>query len=158
VDILKNGRLDLPDRLLARLDVVTAGVHSDFALPAAAQTERLLKAMDNRHVHILAHPTGRLIGERTGYQVDLDKVIAGAKDRGCFLEVNAHPSRLDLDDVHARAAKAAGVLIAVGSDAHSSVGLANIRFGVDQARRGWLEPNDVLNTRTWPDLRALLVR
>ncbi|HEY0648629.1 DNA polymerase/3'-5' exonuclease PolX [Phenylobacterium sp.] len=158
VDILKNGRLDLPDRLLARLDVVTAGVHSDFALPAAAQTERLLKAMDNRHVHILAHPTGRLIGERTGYQVDLDKVIAGAKDRGCFLEVNAHPSRLDLDDVHARAAKAAGVLIAVGSDAHSSVGLANIRFGVDQARRGWLEPNDVLNTRTWPDLRTLLVR
>lgn len=158
VDILKNGRLDLPDRLLARLDVVTAGVHSDFALPAAAQTERLLKAMDNRHVHILAHPTGRLIGERTGYQVDLDKVIAGAKDRGCFLEVNAHPNRLDLDDVHARAAKAAGVLIAVGSDAHSSVGLANIRFGVDQARRGWLEPNDVLNTRTWPDLRTLLVR
>lgn len=158
VDVLRNGRLDLPDRLLARLDVVTVGVHSDFALPAAAQTERLLKAMDNRHVHILAHPTGRLIGERSGYQVEMDKVIAGAKDRGCFLEVNAHPSRLDLDDVHARAAKAAGVVIAVGSDAHSTVGLANIRFGVDQARRAWLEPNDVLNTRSWPELRALLVR
>lgn len=158
VDVLRNGRLDLPDRLLARLDVVTVGVHSDFALPAAAQTERLLKAMDNRHVHILAHPTGRLIGERSGYQVEFDKVIAGAKDRGCFLEVNAHPSRLDLDDVHARAAKAAGVLLAVGSDAHSTVGLANIRFGVDQARRAWLEPNDVLNTRSWRELRALLVR
>lgn len=158
VDILKNGRLDLPDRLLARLDVVTAGVHSDFALPASAQTERLLKAMDNRHVHILAHPTGRLIGERSGYQVELDKVIAGAKDRGCFLEVNAHPSRLDLDDVHARAAKEAGVLIAISSDAHSTVGLANIRFGVDQARRGWLEPNDVLNTRSWPELKTLLDR
>ncbi len=158
VDILKTGKLDLPDSLLARLDVVTAGVHSDFALSAADQTARLLKAMDNPHVHILAHPTGRLIGERSGYRVELEKVIAGARDRGCFLEVNAHPSRLDLDDVHARAAKEAGVLIAISSDAHSTVGLANIRFGVDQARRGWLEANDVLNTRRWPELKTLLDR
>jgi DNA polymerase (family 10) len=158
VDILKTGKLDLPNTLLARLDVVTAGVHSDFALSAADQTARLLKAMDNRHVHILAHPTGRLIGERAGYQVELEKVIAGARGRGCFLEINAHPSRLDLDDVHARAAKAAGVLIAISSDAHSTLGLANIRFGVDQARRAWLEADDVLNTRGWPELRILLDR
>ena len=158
VDILKTGKLDLPNSLLARLDVVTAGVHSDFSLSAADQTARLLKAMDNPRVHILAHPTGRLIGERTGYQVEMEKIIAGAKDRGCFLEINAHPSRLDLDDVHARAAKEAGVLIAISSDAHSTVGLANIRFGVDQARRGWLEPKDVLNTRSWPELKILLDR
>lgn len=158
VDILKDGKLDLPDALLARLDVVTAAIHSEFDLTAAAQTARLLKAMDNRHVHIIAHPTGRLLGERAGYAVELDQVIAGAKARGCFLEINAHPSRLDLDDLHARAAKEAGVLLAIGSDAHSTVGLGNIRFGVDQARRGWLEAKDVLNTRPWPEIARRLAR
>lgn len=158
VDILKDGKLDLPDALLARLDVVTAAIHSEFDLTAAAQTARLLKAMDNRHVHIIAHATGRLLGERAGYPVELDQVIAGAKARGCFLEVNAHPSRLDLDDLHARAAKEAGVLLAIGSDAHSTVGLGNIRFGVDQARRGWLEAKDVLNTRPWPEIARRLAR
>lgn len=158
VDILKSGRLDLPDGLLSRLDVVTAGIHSDFELAAEAQTARLLKAMDNRYVHVIAHPTGRLLGERAGYAVDLDKIVEGARARGCFLEINAHPSRLDLDDVHARAAKEAGVLLAIGSDAHSTVGLANIRFGVDQGRRGWLEPQDVLNTRPWAELAPLLAR
>ena len=158
VDILRSGKLDLPDRTLASLDVVTAGVHSDFDLPAEAQTERLLKAMDNPRLHILAHPSGRLLSERPPYAVELDKVIEGAKARGCFLEINAHPSRLDLDDVHARAAKDAGVLLAIGSDAHSTVGLANMRFGVDQARRGWLEARDVLNTRRWPELAKLLAR
>lgn len=158
VDILKSGKLDLPDSLLARLDIVTAAVHSDFDLPGEAQTARILKAMDNRHVHVIAHPTGRLLDERAGYAVALETVIEGAKERGCFLEVNAHPSRLDLDDVHARAAKDAGVLIAIGSDAHSTVGLANIRFGVDQARRGWLEANDVLNALSWPELSRRLAR
>lgn len=158
VDILRSGRLDLPDSVLARLDVVTAGVHSDFDLTAEAQTSRLLKAMDNPRFHILAHPTGRLIGERPGYAVALERVIEGAKARGCFLEINAHPSRLDLDDLHARAAKSAGVLLAIGSDAHSTVGLDNMRFGVDQARRGWLEPQDVLNALSWSDLAKRLIR
>jgi DNA polymerase (family 10) len=158
VDILKSGKLDLPDSLLAQLDVVTAAIHSDFDLPAADQTARLLKAMDNRHVNIIAHPTGRLLGERPGYAVDLAALIEGARARGCFLELNAHPSRLDLDDVHVRAAKDAGVLIAIGSDAHSTLGFDNIRFGVDQARRGWLEPPDVLNTRSWAQLEPLLTR
>jgi len=158
VDILKSGKLDLPDWLLARLDVVTAGIHSDFDLGAEAQTARLLKAMDNPHVHILAHPSGRLLGERPGYAVALETVIEGAKARGCALEINAHPSRLDLDDVHARAAKEAGVPVAIGSDAHSTIGLSNMRFGVDQARRGWLEAGDVLNTRGWPELAKRLAR
>lgn len=158
VDILKDGRLDLPASVLSRLDLVTAAVHSDLELSVEAQTERLLRAMDNRYVHILAHPTGRLIGERPAYAVDLDRVIQGAAERGCALELNAHPSRLDLADVHVRAAKAAGVPIAISSDAHSTLGLGNIRFGVDQARRGWLEPNDVLNTRSWPKLEASLAR
>lgn len=158
VDILKSGKLDLPDRLLARLDLVIVAVHSDFDLPAAAQTARLLKAMDNPYVHILAHPTGRLLGERQPYAVELDRVVEGARERGCAMEINAHPSRLDLDDVHARAAKQAGVRLAIGSDAHSTVGLANIRFGVDQARRAWLEAQDVLNTRPWPELARLIAR
>jgi len=158
VDILRSGKLDLPNSVLSRLDVVIAAVHSDFDLPAPAQTDRLLRAMDNPYVHILAHPTGRLIRERPGYEVDLEAVMRGAKSRGCFLEINAHPSRLDLNDIHSRAAKAMGVKLAISSDAHSTVGLANIRFGVDQARRGWLECNDVLNTRSWPELKAILAR
>jgi DNA polymerase (family 10) len=122
------------------------------------QTARLLKAMDHPHFHILAHPSGRLIGEREGYSVDLPKVIAEAKAHGCFLEINAHPSRLDLDDVLARAAKDFGVKVAIGSDAHSAPGLSQMRHGVDQARRGWLEAADVLNARAWGDLERLLAR
>ncbi len=158
VDILADGRLDLPDRVLRRLDLTVCAVHYQFELSAEAQTERILRAMDNRRFNILAHPSGRLIGERPGYAVDLDRVLEGAKARGCFVEVNAHPSRLDLDDVHCRAAKALGLRVSIGADAHSTVGLRAMRFGVDQARRGWLEADDVLNTRAWPDLKALLAR
>lgn len=158
VDILADGSLDLPNSLLARLDLVTAGVHSNFDLSPEAQTKRVLRALDNPCLDILAHPVGRLIGERTGYALDLPRVMAAAKDRGCFLEINAHPSRLDLDDVHARAAKELGLKVSVGSDAHSAPGLATIRHGVDQARRGWLEAADVLNTRPLSELEALLKR
>lgn len=156
VDILPDGRLDLPKSVLGRLDLVIGAVHSDFDLSPEAQTTRLLKAMDHPHFHILAHPSGRLIGEREGYSVDLSRIIEAAKVRGCFLEVNAHPSRLDLDDVHVRAAKQAGVMVSIGSDAHSAPGLSQIRHGVDQARRGWLEAGDVLNTRPWGELERLL--
>jgi DNA polymerase (family 10) len=158
VDILADGRLDLPDDLLARLDLVVCAVHYRFDLDRNAQTERIIRAMDNPYCDIIAHPTGRLIEERPGYEVDLERIIAAAKTRGCCLELNAHPSRLDLDDVHCRAAKAQGVKLSIGTDAHSTVGLAVMRFGVDQARRGWLEPDDVLNTRPWPQLKALLAR
>lgn len=158
VDILADGSLDFPDDLLARLDVVIGAIHSDFDLPATVQTQRVLRAMDDPLFHIFAHPTGRLIGERPGYQIDLDKVMKGALDRGCFLELNALPSRLDLDDVHCRTAKAMGLKVAISSDAHSTLGLANIRYGVDQARRGWLGSEDVLNSRSWSELKALLAR
>ncbi|HEV2621818.1 MAG TPA: DNA polymerase/3'-5' exonuclease PolX [Frateuria sp.] len=156
VDILEDGRLDLPDDLLGRLDLVVGAVHSHFNLSRERQTTRLLRAMDHRCFSILAHPTGRLIGERTGYAVDLERVVRHARERGCFLEANAHPDRLDLDDVHCRLAKAAGVPLAIGSDAHDAAGFAALRFGVGQARRGWIEAKDVVNTLPLAALKARL--
>ena len=107
---------------------------------------------------ILAHPTGRLIGERAPYDVDMVRLIAAARDRGCFLELNAHPDRLDLTDIHCRMAKEAGVLVSIATDAHRTAELAYLRFGIGQARRGWLGPEDVLNTRPLAELRPLLKR
>ena len=105
---------------------------------------------------MLAHPTGRLIGEREPYDVDMAAILRAAKERGRFLELNAYPDRLDLLDTHCRMAKDMGVLVAINTDAHSTADYANMRFGVGQARRGWLERGDVLNTRTLPQLRSLL--
>jgi len=158
VDILADGRLDLPDKILSRLDLVVAAVHQKFDLPRKAQTERIVHAMDNRHVSIVAHPTGRLIGERDPYDVDMEAVIAAAGARGCHLELNADPDRLDLNDINVHAAKVAGVKVAISTDAHSTGGLANMRFGVDQARRGWLEAADVINALPIARLRKLLKR
>jgi len=158
VDILKDGSLDLPDSILARLDVVVAAVHSHFDLSQEAQTDRVIRAMSNRHVSIVAHPSGRLIGEREPYAIDMDRVLAAARDLGCHLEINAEPDRLDLNDVHAHAAKEKGVKLAISTDAHSVNGFASMRFGIDQARRGWLTAADVLNTRPLAELRNLLKR
>jgi DNA polymerase (family X) len=158
VDILADGKLDLPDEVLSRLDLVIGSVHSLFTLARAKQTERILRAMENRYFSILAHPTGRLIAERAPYDVDMPRLIHAAKERGCFLELNAHPDRLDLTDVHCRIAKEAGVLVSIGSDAHRTGELTNLRFGVNQARRGWLEAADVLNTRSLAELKPLLAR
>jgi DNA polymerase (family 10) len=158
VDILADGRLDLPDEILSRLDVVVAAVHYKFDLSRQAQTERIIRAMDNRHMAILAHPTGRLIGEREPYDVDMERIIAAAHERGCYLEINAEPDRLDLTDVHAQAAKSMGVKVAISTDAHTMAALGYMRFGVDQARRGWLEPADVINTRPLAELKKLLRR
>ncbi len=156
VDILEDGALDLPDEVLRRLDLVVAAVHSRFNLPIAKQTERVLRAMDNRLLTIVAHPTGRLINERPAYEIDVERVLRGAAERGCFLEVNSQPDRLDLADTHCRLAKEIGVRLAISTDAHAPAQLEFIRFGLDQARRGWLEPADVLNTRDLAGLRALL--
>lgn len=158
VDILADGALDYPDSLLRELDLVVASVHAKFDLPADKQTERIMRAMDNRFVNIIAHPTGRLIGERQAYPLDMERLIEAAKDRGCFLELNAQPIRLDLNDLHCHMAKDAGVKVAISTDAHSIAGLSNIRFGIDQARRGWLEADDVLNTRNLRTLSTLLKR
>jgi DNA polymerase (family 10) len=158
VDILEDGSLDLPDGVLARLDLVVGAVHSRFELSRAKQTERILRAMDHPHFTLLAHPGGRLIERRDPYDVDMLHIIRHARQRGCFLELNAHPERLDLLDSHCQSAKEEGVLVSINSDAHSTFDFTNLRYGVGQARRGWLEKSDVLNTRPLAALRKLLKR
>ena len=156
VDILEDGALDLPDAVLGRLDLVVGAIHSKFNLSRDKQTERILRAFERPCFSILAHPTGRLIGEREPYDIDMPRIIRAAKERGCFIELNAHPERLDLVDTHCRLAKEAGVLISIATDAHRVTELDYLRFGVGQARRGWLEKDDILNTRSLKDLRVLL--
>lgn len=158
LDILEDSSLDLPDDILNELDLVICSVHSKFNLSREKQTERIIRAMDNPHVHIFCHPTGRLINERRPYEVDLERVMEAAKEKGFYLELNAHPDRLDLDDVYCKRAKEMGIKVAISADAHSLDDLRYMRFGVGQARRGWLEPEDVLNTRSWESLRGLLKR
>lgn len=148
VDIMEDGSLDLPDNILKELDLTVCSVHYKFGLSKEKQTKRIVKAMDNPHFNILAHLSGRLINERQAYQVDMEKIMKAAKNRGCFMELNAHPDRLDLDDVNCRMAKELGVKIVLSTDAHSIDGLDFMRLGVGQARRGWLEANDVLNTKS----------
>jgi DNA polymerase (family 10) len=114
--------------------------------------------MDNRHFHMLAHPTGRLLGERDPYDLDLERVMRAAAERGCCLEINAHPDRLDLDDVHCKMAKDMGLKLSIATDAHFTSHLGFMRFGIDQARRGWLEKEDVLNTRPVEEMLKLLRR
>jgi DNA polymerase (family 10) len=147
VDILKDGSLDYSDEILARLDVVVASVHIRFSLSRDAQTRRILKAFENPHLQILAHPTGRLIGRRDPFEVDMKAVMAAAKERGIALELNAFPDRLDLHDEHCRMAREMGVKIVISTDAHRVSHLDAMRFGIGIARRGWLEKKDVLNTR-----------
>ena len=156
VDILEDGSLDLPDEILARLDLVIGSVHSHFNLSREQQTTRILKAMNHPAFRILGHPSGRLIAEREPYDVDMHRVIHHAKSRGCFLELNAHPERLDLLDIYCRMAKEEGVLISINSDAHSVHDFDNLKFGIGQARRGWLEKKDVLNACSLSELRRLL--
>lgn len=155
-DILEDGSLDLDDAILAELDLVVVSVHSKFNLSREQQTARVLKALDHRYATILAHPTGRLILEREPYEIDIPRVIAHAKQRGCFLELNANPMRLDLNDVYCQMAKEAGVLIAINVDGHQVADLANTTFGIGQARRGWLEKADVLNTKPLSQLLKLV--
>ncbi|HEU5201750.1 MAG TPA: PHP domain-containing protein, partial [Nitrospira sp.] len=158
VDILEDGSLDLPDGDLSRLDLVVGAVHSHFGLSQQKQTERILRAMDRPYFTILAHPTGRLINERPPYEVDMPRLIRHARDRGCFLELNANPIRLDLTDSDCQMAKEAGVMVSINSDSHSVLDLRNLRYGIGQARRGWLGKNDVLNARPLRMLRPLLNR
>lgn len=158
VDILDDGTLDLPDKALAGLDVVIAAVHSKFDLSRARQTARILAALDHPHVRILAHPLGRLIDKRAPYDVDMLAIVRKCKARGIALELNAHPERLDLTDVHCRMAKDEGVPVAINSDAHSVNDFDNLVHGIGQARRGWLERADVLNTMPLESLMRWLRR
>jgi DNA polymerase (family 10) len=153
-DILADGTLDFPDEVLAELDVVLAAVHSRFKQPRAEMTARIVRALGNPWVNVLAHPTGRRIGSREPYDVDLDAVLAAAREHGKAVEINASPERLDLSDVHARRAGAVGVPVAISTDTHYLRELDNVDLGVAMARRAWLEPGQVLNAQPLPSLLA----
>lgn len=156
VEILEDGSLDLPEGLADRLDIVIGAVHSHFGLPRAKQTERILRAMDHPRFTLLAHPFGRLINEREPIEADMQRIIRAAHARGCWLELNAQPQRLDLPDTWCQMVKAEGALLAVNSDAHSTAAFDDLLFGIGQARRGWLESGDVVNTRSLADLKSLI--
>jgi len=146
VDIKSDGSLDFSDEMLSKLDVVIAAIHSGFKQESKIITERIIKAMQNRLVNIIAHPTGRLIGYRESYQVDINEMMEVAAKTGTILEINSYPERLDLNDIYCRMAKEKGVQLAIETDAHSIDGLEFMNLGVDVARRGWLEEKDIVNT------------
>ncbi|MDT8383149.1 MAG: DNA polymerase/3'-5' exonuclease PolX [Gammaproteobacteria bacterium] len=156
VDILEDGRLDFSDEILSRLDLVIGAVHSHFHLSRNQQTSRILRAMESKYFTILAHPSARLLEEREAMDVDMPRIIKAAQQRGCFIELNSQPRRLDLIDRYCRLAKQEGVLISINSDGHNPGNFDHLAGGINQARRGWLEKGDVLNTRSLPRLRKLL--
>jgi len=158
VDILGDGKLDYPDDILSRLDVVVAGIHAAFKQSRDRITGRYLDAIANPAVDIVAHPTSRLIGSREPLEFDFDAVVRAAIEAGVALEVNGSMYRLDLNDVLTKAAREAGVLLAIGSDAHSTAQMDQIRYGVFQARRGWVEARSVVNTWRWAELSHWLDR
>ncbi|HEX3018946.1 MAG TPA: DNA polymerase/3'-5' exonuclease PolX [Chitinispirillaceae bacterium] len=156
VDILEDGSLDLPDSILKELDLTVCSVHSKLNLSRRQQTQRVLRAMENPYFTILAHPTGRLINRRPPFEIDMEKILQKAKEFHRIVEVNSYPERLDMNDLHCRMAKEMGVKVSINTDAHSTNDLNFMRFGVAQARRGWLETSDVVNTRGLKDLMLLL--
>jgi DNA polymerase (family 10) len=156
VDILSDSTLDFSDKVLDNLDIVVAAVHTKLSQDRDTMTRRITSAMENPNVDIIAHPTGRLLGKRDPYDVDMERVMEAAKETNTILELNAHPSRLDLNDVHCRRAKEMGVRIAISTDAHDAALMEMMRYGVATARRGWLESKDVINTRPLADLLRLL--
>jgi DNA polymerase (family 10) len=157
VDILPDGRLDYPDDILAGFDVVVAAVHANFNQSSRQMTERILRAIENPYVNILAHPTARLIGKRNPIEFDFDRVVTAVRKAGVALEIDGSPWRLDLNDTMARSAAQAGALLAISSDAHSTAQLAYRRFGVLQARRAWIGPRSIVNAWTWEKLEAWLL-
>jgi DNA polymerase (family 10) len=156
MDILEDGRLDYPDEVLASLDYVSASVHSRFKQAQDVMTARIVRAISHPLVHTLNHPHGRLLLNRPAYAVDMQRVIETAARVGCAVEVSADPARMDLDGGWARRARAAGGRCTVSSDAHSTLDYDNIWLGIGSARRGWLEKDDVVNTRRLDELRAVL--
>ncbi|HWG07530.1 MAG TPA: DNA polymerase/3'-5' exonuclease PolX [Solirubrobacteraceae bacterium] len=155
VNILPDGSLDYEDELLGRLDWIIASAHTSFGMDERAMTERMIAAIEHPLVDAIGHPTGRKIERRAPYALDLDAVFAAAARTGTFLEINANPDRRDLSDVNARAAVRAGVRILIDSDAHRTRTVQNMRWGVATARRAWLSADDVVNTRSWPELQRL---
>jgi DNA polymerase (family 10) len=147
VDIKADGSMDYPDELLDKLDIVVAAVHTRFKMPRHEMTRRIIKAIQNPYVNILAHPTGRLLGVRDAYEIDLDEILKVAKRNNVALEINAFPERLDLNDINCKRAKDYGVLISINTDSHITNQLNYMTLGVSVARRGWLEPGNIINTK-----------
>jgi DNA polymerase (family X) len=158
VNVLPDGSLDYEDELLAELDWVVASLHTSFRMPEREMTDRMVAAIEHPLVDAIGHPTGRMLGRRESYSLDLGRVIEAAARTGTFLEINANPNRRDLPDVEARAASEAGVKLVVDSDAHGVGTLRNLRFGIATARRAWLTRDQVANTRSWPELDRLRKR
>jgi DNA polymerase (family 10) len=158
VDVLEDGRLFLQDHLLKQFDVVTFAIHSRFDMDKDKQTDRILRAMDNPYVNIFAHPTGRIINKREPYQFDFEKVMNRAKENNIIMEINAHPERLDLNDINIKAAKEIGVKFSISTDAHSIEEMNYMKYGVWQARRGWIEKGDVINTLKYEDFFKAIKR
>jgi DNA polymerase (family 10) len=156
VDVLKSGKLDLDDEVLAQLDVVLVSIHSYMALERSEMTDRILAAIENPYTQIIGHPTGRLVLRRDAYAYDMERILDAAKEHGVTMECNAAPERLDLKDTHLRMARERGVKIVISTDAHTTRGLQAMRYGVQMARRGWLEKKDVINTFSLEKLVASL--
>ncbi len=155
-NILKDGSIDVKDEILKQLDFVIAGVHSSFKMEKAKMTERIIKAMKNPNVDIISHPTGRILKKRDEYQIDFDKILRAAKEFGVILEINAFPVRLDLNDQNIRRAKEAGVKMVINTDSHHKDQLRFMEFGIAQARRGWAEKEDIINTQPLEKLLKFL--
>ena len=153
VDIFNDGGLDYSDEILKKLDFVTASIHSGFKQSKDKLTTRIVKAMQNRYVNLIAHPSGRLIGQRPAYELDYEKIFNTAKKTGTALEITAYPDRLDLTDVHCRRAHELGVKLAIGTDTHRDKHMDNMIYGVSVARRGWAEKKDLLNCLSLEELR-----
>jgi DNA polymerase (family 10) len=158
VEILADGSLGLPDEVLAGLDVVVASIHSGLRQERATITARALKAIRNPYVDILGHPTGRMIGAREPADLDMEAVLQACAETGTVVEINAHPSRLDVSDIYARRAVELGCKIAINSDAHELAGMEVMEYGIAVGRRAWLTAADVINTRSLADLQKLLKR
>ncbi len=156
VDIKKDGSLDMPDKVLKKLNLVVCSIHSHFRLSIKEQTQRVLKAMDNPYFSIWSHPSARIIQQRKPIDINFEKVFKKAKDRNIFIEINAQPSRLDLNALQAKNAKEMGLKMVISTDAHSTEELKYMQYGINQARRGWLEPKDVINTYSLKNLQKLL--
>jgi len=156
VDIDSEGRLDYPDDILKEMDIVIGAVHSGFKQPKERLTKRIIAACKNRYVHIIAHPTGRLWGAREAYEVDFEEVFKAAADTGTAIEINSYPQRLDLNDIHSRMAKKAGVKLVINTDAHIAEQLDTMRFGVSVGRRAWLEKKHVINALSFEKLSVFL--
>ncbi len=152
VDILADGKLDLSEKLLEKLDVVVAAIHSGFKQDREKMTKRIIRALENPYLHILAHPSGRLLGARDPYEVEIEELMQAAKKYGKALEINAYFERLDLDDIHCRKAKEVGIQVAIGTDSHRLDQMWMMSLGVAVARRGWLETHDVLNTLSFKEI------